>query len=108
MADNQPFTIDKVEWHTQTRGNTETVDSIHRRFKVIISFLRENGLTTSPILSDGAAVTEDLAITSTDLTEDGLAIMRKCYDKWLQRVDQGMLPEDLSLFQKQLAKLRKN
>jgi hypothetical protein len=107
MNEKQTFTIDKVGWHTQTPGNTETTESIHNRFRAITAFLQENGLTVKHILGSEEQITDDLSIRSVDLTEEGLVLMKKCYDKWLQRVDQGMPPEDLSIFQKELAKLRK-
>ena len=92
MGTNQSFTIDKVGWHTQRPGNNETLDHISRRFRAIISFFQENGLAIHAILPSGEAITDDLAIASTHLTEDGLVLMRKCYNKWLRWSDRRHVP----------------
>lgn len=107
MDSSRPFTVDKVVWHTQRPGTNETLDQVSKRFRAMITFLQDNGLTTRQVLSSRQRITDETAILSTDLTEVGLALMRKCYDKWLQKVDAGLDPEDISLFEKQLAKLEK-
>lgn len=106
MAPQKKFTIDKVRWHTQAPGNTETVEEIGARFRAIILFLQEHGLTVKPILRQGDPVTDDLAIVSTDLTEDGLELMKRCHDKWLRQLDRGASHDDLFLFEKELAKMQ--
>jgi hypothetical protein len=106
MDGKKQFTIDKVGWHTQTPGNTETVQNIHRRFHSVIEFLQDNGLTVRVILLANSNITDDLSINSSDLTDLGMALMKKCYSKWLQRVDHGLPPTDVSVFEKELMKMR--
>ena len=106
MSTHPSFTIDQVKWHTRTPGNTETVEAIHRRFRIVLSFLQENGLTTRCILPDGGSINDETAIESHDLTERGFELMRKCYQNWLGLVDHGMSPENLSLFKKYLVKMK--
>lgn len=101
-----PFTIDQVSWHTATRGNPESREHIIRRFYVIAHFLQERALTVRPLVGDVKDIQDDFAISSSDLTDEGLALMKASYDKWLQKVDEGMVIEDLSLLEKALKKIR--
>lgn len=102
----KPFTIDQVSWHTSTRGNPESREHIIRRFHAIAHFLQDRGLTVRPLAGDLKDVQDNFAISSADLTDEGLALMRAAYDKWLQKVDQGMDIGDLSLLDKALQKIR--
>ena len=102
----KPFTIDQVSWHTSTPGNTESREHIIHRFHVIACFLQERGLTVRPLVGDENEIQDSFAIASSDLTEEGLALMRASYDKWLQKVDEGMRAEDVSLLEKALKKIR--
>lgn len=104
----QHFTIDRVSWHTtEVIDNTESPEQVHRRFRSIINFLQQQGLTKQEILSESAPVTNELSIESSDLTEEGLALLKKCYHKWLTAVDRGKSPDDLRVFEKALKELRK-
>jgi hypothetical protein len=101
MADAD-FTIDKVEWHTSTPGNLEPRELTVRRLFAVASFLQSHGLTRRPLVGGIEEVTDAFAIESRDLTDRGLELMRQAYDKWVRKVDRGMDPEDLSLFEKTL------
>lgn len=101
-----PFMIDQVSWHTNTSGNTETREQIIRRFFVIASFLQENGLTARNIACPEGEIDDNFGISSADLSDQGMIIMRAAYDKWLQKIDNGMPPEDLSVFLRALKQVR--
>ena len=96
------FIIDQVSWHTATAGNPETREHIIQRFYAIAAFLQKHGLTVRTLVSEPKDIRDDFAISSSDLTERGLAMMRACYDKWLQKVDEGLDPNDLSLLERAL------
>jgi len=102
----KPFIVDQVSWHTSTPGNPESREHIIRRFHVIARFLQDRGLTVRQLVVDMQDVQDNFAISSADLTDEGLALMRAAYDKWLQKVDQGMDITDLSLFEGALKKMR--
>jgi hypothetical protein len=99
------FLIDQVSWHTKAVGNPESREQIVARFWSVASFLQSNGLTNKVLARSMEDIGEDFAISSDDLTEKGLALMKKVYDKWLSRVDEGASPGDLTMFEKQLMKL---
>ena len=104
---NSAFVIDQVSWHTSTPGNTETRNNIVQRFYIIINYLQDNDLVTHTMLNVRDDITDEFAIRSDDLTDEGLALMREAYDKWLRKVDQGMTPTDLSLMERALERVRK-
>lgn len=102
------FTIDKVAWHTQRLGNTEGRDRILDRFYAIVDFLQRNRLTVIELLASRSEISDDFSIRSSDLTEEGLELMRAVYDRWLRSVDRGADPSDVSAFEKTLSRLRVN
>lgn len=99
------FTIDKLEWHSKTPGNPEPRERMERRFRAILTFLQQEGLTKRVILREGDPITEATEIHSDDLTDRGLALMKSAYHQWLTKVDRGMPPEDLSTLIRALKKL---
>ncbi len=101
-----PFIIDQVSWHTNTPGNTEKREHIARRFCVVANFLDANDLSLRKLGRQESDVTDSFNFSSEDLTEEGLAVMRAAYDKWLQKVDNGMAPEDVSLLTRALNRVR--
>jgi hypothetical protein len=102
----QAFVIDQVSWHTGTPGNTESRDQILRRFSIIANFLQDNGLSSRVLSRTESDIDDSFNISSDDLTEEGLAVMKAAYDKWLQKVDNGMPPEDVSLLTRALHRVR--
>src|SRR5262245_32129229 len=100
------YTIDQVSWHTNTPGNTETREHIVRRFYAVANFLQANGLTTRNLGCQESDIGDRFGINSDDLTDEGMAVMKAGYHKWLTKVDNGMVPEDLTLLEKALKKAR--
>jgi hypothetical protein len=101
------YTIDQVSWHTNTPGNTESREHVVRRFHIVANFLQANGLTSRNLSCQISDIEDSFGISSDDLTDEGVAFMRAIYDKWLTKVDNGMSPEDVTLLQKSLNKIRR-
>ena len=100
------FVIDQVSWHWDSES--EPPARTLTRFKAVAEFLQGNALTTRPLVVSDADVNADFRISSADLTDEGLALIKKVYDRWLTKVDNGEVdPTDMTLFQRALAKLRK-
>lgn len=99
------FKIDQVSWHTRVVGNPETRDRIIWRFWCVVNFLQQNRLTNKSLGLSMDDIDDDFCINSADLTPIGLTLMKKVYDKWLTKVDEGMTPNDLSVFEKAIKKL---
>jgi hypothetical protein len=100
------FTVDKVAWHSQTPGNPETPEQIHRRFRTIVSFLQDHGLTERTLLAPEDELTDGFEIRTSDLTSEGLLLLKNCYDKWLKKIDKGMDPGDIRLLRRSLQAIR--
>lgn len=75
-------------------------------FDSIIFYLQNNGLTTRTILAPGQSTDVNTRIMLSDLTEVGLALMRACYDKWLKGHDRGKPITEMTIFEKELKKLK--
>lgn len=106
MTDHDPFVIDAVEWHLGAPGNPETLPQILDRFRVLAEFLDSNGLSAAPLLPEGRLPDRAFAVRSSDLTPEGLAVMRAGYDRWLKALDRGTSPSDSRILQRALAKVR--
>lgn len=103
---SQPFTIFQVAWLTKTPGNEGRRSEIIRHIYQIVKFLQDRDLLVRPLVQGIDGVTDDFALLSSDLTDDGLAVIKSTYDKWLTKVDNGMSPEDWSLLDRALKKVR--
>lgn len=101
------FTIAKVLWLTRVKGNEGRRQSIIEHFWIITDFLQANQLTKKVLARSIHEINDEFSLESDDLTELGLEFMKKAYDKWLTKVDNGMPPTDITILQKALEKLRK-
>jgi hypothetical protein len=101
MSENT-YTIDKVGWHTSTPGNSESKESIELRFRTITEFLNNNNLVIELISVPEKELPDEFEISSEQLNSQGMAFMKKAYDKWLQRIDNGASPDDNSFLLRQL------
>ena len=101
----EDFVIDKVEWHTRVVGNPETREPVIERFWSVIQFLRANELLVSPLAESRSEIGDEFCIRSTDLTAEGLQLMRSGYDRWLKRIDRGGDPADTRILGAELEKL---
>lgn len=102
MSRPDSFPIDAVVWHTQVQGNPESREHILERFRSVAAFLKRNGLLAREL----PGVDDTFLLHSDDLTDEGLALMKAAYDKWLQRVSRGAAPSDVAPLETALAKLR--
>src|SRR5215472_2100282 len=107
MGSKEGFPIDKVGWHTEVRRNPETPDRVRKRFRILVDFLHSNHLTVRQLLPAEEEPANEFTIHSTDLTEEGLKVMTKGYDKWLKRVvNKNKDVADVSILLKALEEIR--
>ena len=105
---NKPFVIAQVSWLTLTSGNDGRRDSIIRHFYFVTKFLQDNALVHHKLIDRLDDIGDDFVIRSDDLTDDGVALMKAAYDKWLRKVDNGMEPSDVSALERALKEIRFN
>jgi hypothetical protein len=103
---SDPFVVFKVSWLTQAPGLEGDRDVTIQQFYQVTKFLQDNRLVHHPLVQSTADITDYFELSSADLTDEGLAVMRAAYHKWLTKVDNGMSPEDWSLLEKALKKVR--
>ena len=102
---SDPFIVFKVSWLTQAPGLEGDRDVTIQQFYQVTKFLQDHGLPHRQLMKVVADITDDFTLSSEDLTDDGLAVMRAAYHKWLTKVDNGMSPEDVTLLEKALKKV---
>ena len=102
------FVIDKASWHTQKVRTYEFDNSIiYEYFRNIFKYLEENGLTTRKILPKNNEVNDDTCLSKSDLTEEGLALVRLAYEKWIDKVvDKKIHPTDHKILDRALKTIR--
>ena len=100
------YVITQVSWFTSLQGSTETREDVVRRFFILAQFLQKNGLVKHQLAKDENDITDDFAIRTDDLTEEGYAIMKEPYDRWLHRVDNGMDPANVTSLERGLKRIR--
>ena len=100
------FTIDALSWHTSLDPDPAFQKRVRERFKAVVSFLERNGLTKSQLLPPGADIKDNFELNSSDLTDEGLELMKKAYRRWQKSQDKSKTPGDVSILEKELGKLR--
>jgi hypothetical protein len=101
----EDFVIDQISWHWGS--GSEPPQKTLVRFKAVVRFLQAHGLVKTTLLGEGDEPTGRFCIRASDLTDEGLVLMKAAYDPWLRRVDQGKAaPDDVSLLERRLARLR--
>ncbi len=72
---------------------------ILRKLSALARFFDENGLTTRRLTAGDGTVDRSFVLKSADLTPEGLAVLRKGYEKWHR---QAKTPEDVRPWEKAL------
>ncbi|MCR6720415.1 MAG: hypothetical protein NVV59_08985 [Chitinophagaceae bacterium] len=101
------FTVDKVSWHTKKVRNYYFDNNvILRYFETAIRFFQDNGLTTKVIVNDFSNINDDTCIKASDLTKEGILLVKKAYGKWADYVVDKNMPGDTSILERALKKIR--
>lgn len=100
------FTIDKVSWHTLRPGNPDPPELTIRRFYNITKFLQDNNLTVRTIMRNIDDVDDEFELKTEDLTEEGFALMKGTYEKWLRKFDRTGESSDMRVLERALKTLR--
>jgi len=88
-------------------GNSEDREHVVKRFLAISLFLRDNGLLARRLAERPEEIDDDYCIRSSDLTSEGLSVLRAGYDRWLGRIDRGGDPGNTSSLARELNKIRR-
>ena len=106
----KPFTITGFEWEKDTEARLaaggEEVDSeevILKKLSALARFFDEIGLAARRLTAADGTVDRNFVLKSTDLTTEGLAVLRKGYETWHR---QAKTPEDVRPWEKALRSIR--
>jgi hypothetical protein len=99
------FIITRMDW-LLGRSGVPSETALKRRFFALVSFLQGQGLTRRQIVSDISDVTADSELRSTDLTDEGMALIKRAYDKWASSMDITHDYDDIGILQTELTKMR--
>jgi|SRR5689334_11271649 hypothetical protein len=104
MVDDD-FVITRLDWLIG-RSGVPPEAALKCRFFALVRFLQEQGLTRRKIVSDISDVTAESELRSTDLTDEGMTLIRRAYDKWARHMDITHDYDDTEILQAELAKMR--
>ncbi len=99
------FVIDKISWHTRLDPNPEFQARVRSRFLALYRFLHSQKLLSEPLDPSGIESGGDFEIRASNLTPDGLALMKATYSKWLKSTDKKKDPNNVDLLASQLQKM---
>ncbi len=102
--------IDACRWHVEAeapRCKQRALEHFRYRYVVLLDFLRRNGLLRD--LALGQDVSDWLAfeLRASDLTAEGLALVRLCHGSWDPAFGQGHTQRHLVQWKRRLAELRR-
>jgi hypothetical protein len=107
---DKPFTIESFERNKRIEDRLaaggEDFDSeevILRKLSALARFFDQNRLTIRRLTAADGTVDRSFVFESTDLTPEGLAVLRKGYEKWHR---QAKTPEDVRPWEKALRSIR--
>ena len=103
---SQAFQIFRVAALTQASGNEGRQAYIVNVLYQVIKFLQDNKLMVHPMINSIEDVNDAFVLMSTNLTEEGVEVMKAAFYKWLDKTDKGMPPEDTTILMKALNKIR--
>lgn len=102
------FIIGQVSWLTQVKRNYEFDSKLcYTAFESIINYFQNNDLTTRTILTQSEKAKETTCIRSSDLTDEGFILVKKCFDRWMEKViDKVIEPTNHKMLDNALKKIR--
>ena len=101
--------IDACQWYVDDdcadQVKKKAVEEFRNRYTPLLHFLEEAGLVKNKI-TDAERNWLEFELKMSDLTDEGLELLMLCHDKWLDSIARGSNPGNISLWQRQLNKLR--
>jgi len=87
------FTIEKVGWITKMESipplTQEYIHLQYLRYRILVTFLQEKGLTTRILLQAQEQINDDSEIKRSDLTDPGFEFYRIGIIPWTKAIDRN-------------------
>jgi hypothetical protein len=96
------FAIDKIAWYL---GKGVRHDP-HLKFQALLNFLKNHDLLVENFDFPTTPIPDNFELRANQLTEEGLKLLQKAYQKWLKSIDKGKSETDTTFLEKELKKLR--
>jgi hypothetical protein len=105
------WTVTSFNWQQQIADRyadagipADSRDVILTRLFTLVDFLQRNGLTKRRLIASRNQIDESFAIRASDLTDEGVRLIRACHTKWAAK---SKSPDDTAILEKNLQKIRK-
>lgn len=102
--------IDACQWYvdesTEDQLKNEAVRAFRNRYLPLLNFFEEVGLIRSNAMLDENKDWLEFELKMSDFTEEGLELLMCCHDQWLDSIARGSNPSNISMWQRQLIRLR--
>lgn len=100
--------IDACKWYidenAEEKVKLKAAEEFSNRYKPLLHFFEETGLVRDNIISEKNWL--DFELKMSDFTDEGLELLMLCHDKWLDAVSRGSNPGNITMWQRQLIRLR--
>ncbi len=103
------FVIDACRWHVDAEApafKQRALEHFQARYKVLLRFLVEEGLLKDPRV-ENVVDWKDFELRASQLTPDGLALLRACHHKWNPAFGHGHTHRHLTQWKRRLREFRK-
>ena len=99
------FLIASAEFSLAASKNKTYQEHVKVSFKTLIKFLDDNALLVNKIIYN--EINNNTKIMKSDLTKEGFDLVAKALDKWFSAQDRGKAPDDTTILERELKKIRK-
>ena len=102
--------IDACKWYVDDSSEDEAkrkvIENFQKKYQPLLNFFMETGLMCSNKIDVKDWISFELKMS--DFTDEGLELLMLCHDKWLDSVARGSNPGNITMWQRQLMKLRED
>jgi hypothetical protein len=98
------FTLLQVGWFTRPSWAIPEAE-VHAFYRALLHYLQDHQLTVRPVLERNEPLSDESKLMRSDITDKGFQLYQRAEQKWLKGIDKGKKPDDMSIFDRELAKL---
>ena len=100
--------IDACKWYidenAEEKVKRKAAEEFSNRYKPLLNFFQETGLVREKSIAENDWL--DFELKMSDFTDEGLELLMLCHDKWLDAISRGSNPGNITMWQRQLIRLR--
>lgn len=102
----KPFTIMNLGYLLQASSDRGYRKGCRDAACTLARFIDTNGLSKSKLLGVNNKISDTFNINSSDLTSEGMELIKRCYFRWLASHDRGVSPTSTRMLERTLAQMR--